>query len=236
MAQARGFFERALVLDPQNVEALVGMANVDADSAGGFRTDDRGARLAVAEMTVLKALSMAPQHAMAHMQLGFIQIQTNRTAQGIAECERALALDPNLAGAHAWVGLAKICMSRGEETEAHIIEALRLSPRDTGAFRWMGIVGVAKLHLSADAEAVPWLRQSIEANRSASLVHFWLAASLALLGQVDQARPAAQAGLALDPDFTIRRYRAGAPSDNPTFLAKRERIYEGMRMAGVPEG
>ena len=61
-------------------------------------------------------------------------------------------------------------------------------------------------------------------------------ASLALLGQVDQARPAAQAGLALDPDFTIRRYRAGAPSDNPTFLAKRERIYEGMRMAGVPEG
>jgi TolB-like protein/class 3 adenylate cyclase len=72
MAQARCFFERALVLDPKNVEALVGMANVDADSAGGFTTDDRGARLAVAEMTVLKALSMAPQHAMAHMQLGFI--------------------------------------------------------------------------------------------------------------------------------------------------------------------
>ena len=236
MAQARGFFERALVLDPQNVEALVGMANVDADSAGGFRTDDRGARLAVAEMTVLKALSMAPQHAMAHMQLGFIQIQTNRTAQGIAECERALALDPNLAGAHAWVGLAKICMSRGEETEAHIIEALRLSPRDTGAFRWMGIVGVAKLHLSADAEAVPWLRQSIEANRSASLVHFWLAASLALLGQVDQARPAAQAGLALDPDFTIRRFRFGSSSDNPTYLAGRARICEGLRLAGIPEG
>jgi TolB-like protein/class 3 adenylate cyclase len=236
MAQARGFFERALVLDPQNVEALVGMAKVDADTAGGFMTDDRGARLAVAEMTVLKALSMAPQHAMAHVQLGFIQIQTNRTAQGIAECERALALDPNLAGAHAWVGLAKMFMGRGEETEAHIIEALRLSPRDTGAFRWMGIVGVAKLHLSADAEAVPWLRQSIEANRNASLAHFWLAASLALLGQVDQARAAAQAGLALNPDFTIRRYHAGAPSDNPTFLAKRERIYEGMRMAGVPEG
>jgi TolB-like protein/tetratricopeptide (TPR) repeat protein len=236
MAQARGFFERALVLDPKNVEALVGMANVDADSAGGFMTDDRGARLAVAEMTVLKALSMAPQHAMAHMQLGFIQIQTNRTAQGIAECERALALDPNLAGAHAWVGLAKMFMGRGEETEAHIIEALRLSPRDTGAFRWMSIVGLAKLHLSADTEAVPWLRKSIEANRNASLVHFWLAASLALLGQVDQARAAAQAGLAVNPDFTIRRYRAGAPSDNPTFLAKRERIYEGMRMAGVPEG
>ena len=35
--------------------------------------------------------------------------------------------------------------------------------------------------------------------------------------------------------FTIRRYRANAVSDNPIFLAGRERGYEGMRMAGVPE-
>jgi len=35
--------------------------------------------------------------------------------------------------------------------------------------------------------------------------------------------------------FTIRRFRDGASSNNPTFLAKRERIYHGMRMAGVPE-
>jgi TolB-like protein len=236
MAQARGFFERALVLDPKNVEALVGMANVDADSAGGFSTDDRDARLAVAEVAVLKALSMAPQHAMAHMQLGYIQIVTNRTAEGIAECERALALDPNLAGAHAWIGLAKILIGRAEETEAHINEALRLSPRDTSAFRWLFIVGAAKLQINADAEAVAWLRQSVEANRNASLVHFGLAAALALLGHLDQARAAAHAGLALDPTFTIRRFRVNALSDNSTFLARRERTYQGMRMAGVPEG
>jgi hypothetical protein len=39
----------------------------------------------------------------------------------------------------------------------------------------------------------------------------------------------------LDPNFTLRRFRLGAVSDNPTYLAKRERILEGMRMAGVPE-
>ena len=47
---------------------------------------------------------------------------------------------------------------------------------------------------------------------------------------------AAQEGLALDGGFTIRRYRALGRSDNPTYLAKRERFYDGMRMAGVPEG
>ena len=41
--------------------------------------------------------------------------------------------------------------------------------------------------------------------------------------------------LAIDPRFTILRYRNSAPSDNPTFLKARERIYVAMRNAGVPE-
>jgi hypothetical protein len=101
----------------------------------------------------------------------------------------------------------------------------------------MMFVGIAKLLLSADAEAVVWLRGSVETNRNHPLAHFTLAAALALLGQPDQARVVVQEGLALDPAFTIRRLRLNGPmSDNPTFLAKRNRIYEGMRMAGVPEG
>ena len=68
------------------------------------------------------------------------------------------------------------------------------------------------------------------------LAHFYLAAALARLGELDEARAAAQAGLALDPSFTIRRFRANASSDNPTYLAGRERLIEGMRLAGVPEG
>ena len=68
------------------------------------------------------------------------------------------------------------------------------------------------------------------------LAHIWLAAALTRLGALDEAKAAARAALALDPSFTIRRLRANVPSDNPTFLAGRERIYEGMRLAGVPEG
>ena len=41
--------------------------------------------------------------------------------------------------------------------------------------------------------------------------------------------------LALDPTFTIRRFREGAATDNPTYLAQRERVYDGMRKAGLPE-
>jgi len=161
---------------------------------------------------------------------------TNRAAQGIAECERALALDRNLATAHAFIGLAKYALGRAEETEAHILEVLRISPRDILAYQWMMIAGFAKLLLNSDADAVAWFRRCLEANRNFPAAHFFLAATLALLGEPDQARAAAEAGSALNPGFTIRTYRTNAMSDNPTYLAGRERIYEGLRLAGVPEG
>jgi hypothetical protein len=68
------------------------------------------------------------------------------------------------------------------------------------------------------------------------LAHFYLAVALALLGSLDEARAAAQVGLAFYPDFTIRRFRRESASSNPTYRANRQRIYEGMRLAGVPEG
>ena len=80
--QARGFFERALTLDPDCIEALVGRANVDETIASALLTDDDPIpRLAAAEATLNKALSLAPQHALAHLMLGIIQILTNITAQ-----------------------------------------------------------------------------------------------------------------------------------------------------------
>ncbi|MDB5604962.1 MAG: adenylate cyclase 3 [Bradyrhizobium sp.] len=236
LTQARDFFERALALDAGNVDAMVGWATVVATIAGSFASDDRAAQLAAAETTLTKALSMAPRHAGAHLSLGAVQMFTNRAALGIGECERALALDHNLADAHGCIGMAKYFVGRAEETEAHILEALRLSPRDIYAYRWMLFVGIAKAQLGADTEAVDWLRRSIEANRNFPLAHFHLAEALALLGQLDEARAAAQAGLALQPDFTLLRYRINALSDNPAYLAGRERSCKGMRLAGVPEG
>jgi tetratricopeptide (TPR) repeat protein len=236
LIQARRFFERALVINPRSIGALVGMALADLIMGGALLTDDRATLFSAAETNAIKVLSSAPDHPVAHLVLGSVYISTRRAAQGIAECEQALALDRNLAIAHANIGMAKLYMGRAAETEAHVQEALRLSPRDTFAFSWMTVVGAAKIYLGAYAEAVGWLRRSIEANRNSPIAHFWLAVALGLHGAVGEARTAAKAGLVLDPDFTIRRFRDGAPSDNPTFLANRERVYEGLRMAGVPEG
>src|ERR1700741_1071891 len=212
MTQARRFFEQALALDPENVEAMVGLARGDQNLGASLMTDDRSAQLAAAETTITKVLSLAPKHASAHAILGAVQIFTKRAAPSIAEFEQALALDRNLARAHALIGLAKLFLGRGEEAEPHVNEAFRLSPCDTFAPEWLIYVGLAKAQLGVDAEAVSWMRRGLDANRNYSMAHFHLGAALARLGELEQARTAVQAGLALDPRFTIRRFRANAPS------------------------
>ena len=77
--------------------------------------DDRTTRLAAAKGTLTKVLSFAPNHPLAHYLTGSVENFSNRSAQGIAECERALELDRNLAAAHALIGFAKYVTGRGKK-------------------------------------------------------------------------------------------------------------------------
>jgi TolB-like protein/Flp pilus assembly protein TadD len=237
LAQARGFFDRALVADPDNIEALIGSAWADVADGANLSVRDPTAAFAAAEAKLTKALSSVPDHARAHMSLGFVDIRTKRAAEGIAEFEHALALDRNLADAHSGIGFGKIFIGRAEETEAHVAEALRLSPRDTLAYVWMTRAGIAKYLLGSLDQAVAWVRRAIEANRNYPLPYFVLGAAVAQLGRLDEARSAVKAGLALNPSFAISRARAGwtPMSDDRTYLAQLEPIYEGLRKAGLPE-
>ena len=234
LSKASCYFKRALTLDPANIDALVWRAHMDAHMAL-YPTNGSAAQLVAAEKALKNALSLAPDHAAAHFVLGYLYVQSNRAFQGIAECERALVLDRNLAGAHSIIGLAKLRIGHGEETEASVQEAFRLSPRDTFAYLWIGVAGFAELLLGRDEEAADRLRHAIEINRNYPLAHFYLAAALAHLNRLDEAKAMVQAGLALAPTWTLRSFLTRALSDNATHLAQRERIVEGLRKAGVPE-
>jgi TolB-like protein len=235
LSKARSFFERALALDPANVDALAGMAQVEANFAISLSTNDKAVRFAAAEAAATEALSLAPDHALAHLSLGMVLGFTNRAAQGIAEYERALALDRNMAGAHALIGQNKLFIGRAEETEAHVLEALRLSPRDPWAYVWLLTAGFAACLLGRNEEAASWFRRSIEANRNFALCRFIHATVLANSGRMDEARSELAAGLALDPGFTIANFQSAVSSDNPLYLQQRARVIDEMRRAGIPE-
>jgi len=235
LAQARSCFERATAIDHTNLEALIRIGMVDTLRGVVCAGDNPTAAFESAERILTDALSSAPDHAWAHCLMAAVFISTRRAERGVIECERALGLNPSLASAHAMLGLAKYLVGQGEETESHVEEALRLSPLDGFAYLWMLFAGVAKIQADEYEKAVEWLRRSIDTNPNSPWAHFHLGVALHLMGKPTEARAETQTGLELDPLFTTERYRSLAFSDDPRYVAIRERTIQTLQAAGVPE-
>jgi tetratricopeptide (TPR) repeat protein len=229
-------FENALQRDERNVEALIGLAAHHSDEVRTFASTNRGEQLRVAEAAITKALDLAPRNASAHLVYGNVLHVSGATERSLREFEFAISLDRNLAWAHANAGFAKVLLGRAEEAESDLLNAIRLSPRDPGLHRWHALLGIADLFLGRLEPAFHRLRKSVEMNPNVALVHFFLAAATGLSGRTDEASAALEAGLRLDPNFAVSRFRNEQRSRNSVFLAQRERIYERLRLAGVPEG
>jgi TolB-like protein/Tfp pilus assembly protein PilF len=233
--KARECFERALALDPNNVNALVGRASVHMIIGTAIMGNDSAPHFAAAEAASTEALSKNPKHPAAHLVLGAVYNYTGRAVLGIAECERALALDRNLAQAHAFIGHAKGILGRDAEVEAHVNEALRLSPHDAFAFWWMNWVGFSKLRLGQFADAAMWFRRAIESNRNYAWPHLGLGAALVELDDLEAARTSVQQALAVDPKVNVGSLRAKLLV-NPVLRDKPEWFLNSLVKAGMPEG
>ena len=236
LARARDCFERALAIEPDNVHAILGLVMAEAVESRMRSTAGFVVSLVGTEALAARALALDPGNPRAHYCLGLVLLFSKRAEEAIAEFERALALDPNLAFAQAHIGFARCLLGRPEEAEAHVMEALRLSPRDNGAYVWFDFLAISKILLGQDEAAIPWGRMSVESNRGYPIAHFHYAAALALRGRIGEAEAQVRAGLAIAPDFTVRGYREDALGDNQGYLSQRQRILEGLRLAGAPEG
>jgi tetratricopeptide (TPR) repeat protein len=155
--------------------------------------------------------------------------------RALREFEFAVGLNGNLAAAHAYLGLMKLSLGRARDTRAHVAEAMRLSPRDPLLFLWTFFLGVAEVYLGRVVHGIERLRKSTEINPNWGLAQFVLAGALALAGLLAEAGEVRAVAQRLVPNFTIAMFRARAASDNPVYLAQREHMYRGLRLAGVPE-
>ena len=233
--RARHFFDAALRLDEQNVDALLGVANTHTWEVNMYASDDRAGQIRAAEAAATKALTLAPDSAEAHVTYGTVLYAICAPERALREFQLAIGLDRNLAVAHAYLGLMKFYLGRAGETRGHIAEAMRLSPRDPLLFHWHYLIGVADVYLGRVVRGLESLRKSVEINPNWGLSQFVFAGALALAGLLAEAAEVCAAARRLAPNFTVAKFRREVVSDNPVYLAQREYLYKGLRLAGVPE-
>ena len=114
---------------------------------------------------------------------------------------------------------------------------MRLGPHDSLANVFLGEKGDGLFNQSRYEAATEFFKRAIAVAPEAVNPNFKLAASLALSGHDAEAREALRRYLALPLDIpkTIAQFKARQPYDTPNLRSYYDRLYEGLRKAGLAE-
>ena len=118
--------------------------------------------------------------------------------------------------------------------------AIRLSPRDPYIFSNYHSKGWAFFMNAQDDHAIEWLRRSAAAAPGAEpFTYLLLASAYALNGRQAEAQDELKRYLSLSRTKTTTiaelRKQQLSLADNPKWVAYNERLFEGLRKAGMPE-
>lgn len=235
MGEARQIFERALGIDPNLLQAHLGLARTVAAIAVTRWSEDLSADIRTAENSISRVLAVDPNNAVGRLVKGDV-LRAKRELDGAElEYQAAIESDKNLAVAYATAGLTKILAGKAYDARPLVSTALRLSPRDPLKNIWMYWMCHSYIHQADWANAVGWC------ERSVSEVPYWqayidLTAANAWLGRPDKAKESMEMVMKLMPGYTVQKWARADWSRNPTFLIEYQKIIEGLRMAGLPEG
>ncbi|HLZ00794.1 MAG TPA: adenylate/guanylate cyclase domain-containing protein [Bradyrhizobium sp.] len=229
-------YRAALQLAPDDVRALAELADVLAGNIASLWSEARDEDLCQAKALSARALALDPSDAYCHHVVGVVLSLQGRFREAINEFEAAIRLNSNLHFAHSGLGSAKASSGLGKEALVHFTDFIRLSPRDPFLFRGYSGIGWVQFLLGDDVRAIEMLRKAIGLSPNYSLAHLCLAAAHGMQGRADEACAALANYLGTGPSArTISELQLLRTSKNPAYLAQCERMYEGLRKAGMPE-
>jgi TolB-like protein/class 3 adenylate cyclase/cytochrome c-type biogenesis protein CcmH/NrfG len=224
--EAQILLRQALAFDPDYAEAYRLLAyTLWVGWAHWGEPIEPNKRLSL-EMAV-KAVELDPNNAGCHWVLGLVLSFEKQWPESDAAFATALGLDPN--NADAWATLSDLTVLSGRIDDGldQIGRALRLNPRpDSWYYLLLGQAQYAARRYEA---AVETLRRE-ETYRTAS--RKFLAATLAQLGRLEEARSETQMFLVSNPHWTISHWVATQPLRDE---ATRAHFVDGYRKAGLPD-
>ena len=235
-AAAFSLCDRALNIDNGNVLALSYLAMMHIIPVVEARSTDPQADIRQADELVSRALALDPNFYAAHFAKSYVLMGQNRTQDAVIEGERSLALNPSFIDAYAALCAANNFLGRPDRALELADKAIRLSPRDPFLRVLYHMKGWALFMKQQDDQAIEWLRRAEGGTVFTELI---LASALALTGRQAEAREtlkrySTMTGVTTTTIGQLRKQQVSL-ADNPTWVAYNERLFEGLRKAGMLE-
>ncbi|QPC93130.1 winged helix-turn-helix domain-containing tetratricopeptide repeat protein [Mesorhizobium sp. INR15] len=224
--EAHLMLRRAISLDPDYAEAYRWLAMnhwMGWVHWGEPIEPNRGLALELAR----KAVAIDPNDSGCRWVLANLLAYERRFDEADSEFAKAFDLDPN--EADAWATLSDIVVLSGRVGEGleHIRKAFRLNPFPAS---WYYLTLGQAQYAAADYEAAVDTLRRDETYRTSS--RRFLAASLAQLGRLDEARAEVELFLVGNPHFTTSHWVATEPFRDTAML---DHFVDGFRKAGLPD-
>ena len=186
-----------------------------------------GRRPGLALELARKAVTIDPADAGSRWILAYLLAYEHSFTEAEAEFAKAIELDPNEADTWAALSDIEVLAGRVEEGLEHIRKAFRLNPFPAS---WYYLtLGQAQYAAGDYQGAVETLRHD-DTYRTSS--RRFLAASLAQLGRLDEARAEVELFLIGNPHFSTGHWAETEPFRDAATLAH---FVDGFRKAGLPE-
>ncbi|MCH8154886.1 MAG: adenylate/guanylate cyclase domain-containing protein, partial [Proteobacteria bacterium] len=232
-AKAPHLLRRAHELDPGFATAYAHEADSRYINVIMGWAEDPDQTLAAGMTAAKKALALDDKDAVAYFAAGRVHMMLGEHDASIGALETSLTLNPNFAQAYHGLGFALTLAGRIEDALDSLAKAERLSPRDPLLWAFTVVHALACI-LSHDYEtAVHWARRAMQIPRATGYwPHAVLAAPLAQLGRIEQARAAVKAALEQKPDLSLSYLKKTLPTKHPGGL---DPYLDGLRKAGLPE-
>lgn len=181
-----------------------------------------------------KAIELDSQNALGLATYGHLQsFLLHDYDSALVYFDRALAACPNHSFAWFYSSPTLSYIGRGEQAVKHMEQALRLSPLDRSLYTYYSGMNLAYYSLGAYEEAVKWGKLSASENPYYTSNLRYLAAALAALDRLDEAREIAAALVSRDPQFRLSRFGSSLLPFRDRDVGAR--FMEHMRKAGLPD-
>jgi tetratricopeptide (TPR) repeat protein len=222
---ARTYLIRAIGLEPTFARAHACLAVTYSGAATNYG-EDVDDNLALGLACARTAALLDPDNPFARWALGYVHLYGGKLDEAQSEWETALSIQPGHADSLAKLADLNVMQGRPDDAIASVEKALRLNPYPPGGYYWD--LGFAYYAASRYADAVRVLRRPELGRLPAKRI---LAASLAQLGRLDEARLEAGRFLEINPGFKASAWAATQPFREK---ADEEHFVDGYIKAGLP--
>jgi adenylate cyclase len=181
-----------------------------------------------------RAIEQDPQNALALATYGHLQsFLFHDYESALVYFDRALAACPNHSLAWFLSSPTLSYIGRGAQAIKHADQALKLSPLDRNLFTYYSSLNLAHYALGSYEEAVKWGKLSVSENPLYTANLRYLAAALAALDRLDEARDVAATIQQRDPQFRLSTFERTLQPFRDREISSR--YMQHLRKSGLPD-